>query len=209
MKRALFLDRDGTLIQPRRQPSDPGDLVLSQGVCPLLRTFQQAGWEVILVANDSGIASGSVTGEMLDRLHDRLRDMLGVWGIELNAIQSCSHRVDAVVPHVAIPCRCRKPRPGMLLRAADTRDIDLRRSWMIGDDLYDVEAGNRAGCRTVLVDLGTEPAPDRPERRPALVAGTTADALRAIAFAEGLLPLSAPPPRYRPAQWMAYAGARR
>jgi D-glycero-D-manno-heptose 1,7-bisphosphate phosphatase len=97
----------------------------------------------------------------------------------------------------------------MLLRAAAERNIDLSRSWMIGDILDDVEAGNRAGCRTVLVDLGTERLPERPERWPRLVARSTADALRQVAFAEDLRPLSAPPPRYRPPQWSQAAAARR
>jgi D-glycero-D-manno-heptose 1,7-bisphosphate phosphatase len=209
VKRALFLDRDGTLVEPRHYPSDPSDLVLHRDIGPLLRTFQRAGWELIVVTNQSGIARGYFTFETLERMHDRLREMLRVWGTELDAIQACPHHVDGIVPHLAVPCQCRKPRPGMLQRAAAERGIDLGRSWMIGDILDDVEAGNRAGCRTVLIDLGTEPAPDRPERRPDLVARTTADALHAIAFAEQIRPVSAPPPRYQPARWFGHSAVSR
>jgi D-glycero-D-manno-heptose 1,7-bisphosphate phosphatase len=186
MKPALFLDRDGTLVEPRHYPSDPNDLVLNPGIGPLLRTMQRSGWELIVVTNQSGIARGYFTEATLERMHDRLREMFRVWGIELDAIHACPHHVAGVIPHLAVPCRCRKPQPGMLLRAATERGIDLARSWMIGDILDDVEAGRRAGCRTALVDRGTESAPDRP----------------------ALMPLTAPPPRYRPAQWSGQAARR-
>jgi D-glycero-D-manno-heptose 1,7-bisphosphate phosphatase len=201
MKRALFLDRDGTLVEPRHYPSDPSDLVLHRDIGPLLRTFQWAGWELIVVTNQSGIARGYFTVEKLERMHDRLREMLRVWGVELNAIHACPHHIDGVIPHLAVPCQCRKPNPGMLRKAAAEREIDLARSWMLGDILDDVEAGNRAGCQTALIDLGTEMPPPRPERWPTLVAPSTAAALRAIAFRENLTPRAAPPPRYRPPQW--------
>ena len=209
MKRALFIDRDGTLVEPRHYPSTPGDLVMSPGIGPLLRTFQRAGWELIVVTNQSGIARGYFTEHQLELMHDRLRQMLRVWGVELDAIHYCPHHVDGTISHLAVPCACRKPQPGMLLRAAAERGIDPSRSWMVGDILDDIEAGNRAGCRTVLVDLGTEQSPDRPERWPRLVARSTADALAKIAFAEDLVPLSTPPPPFRPARWYSAAAAAR
>lgn len=209
MKRALFLDRDGTLVEPRHYPSDPKCLVLRPEIGPLLRDFQRCGWELIVVTNQSGIARGYFTEEMLERMHDRLREMLGVWGVELNAIYACPHHIDGIISHLAVHCRCRKPRPGMLLKAAAERDIDLSRSWMIGDILDDIEAGNKAGCRSVLVDLGTEQLPKSPIRWPRLVARSTAEALRKIAFAEDLMALTAPPTHYRPPHWTSLTGARR
>ena len=205
MKRALFLDRDGTLVEPRHYPSCPEDLVLSQGIGPLLRKFQASGWDLIVVTNQSGIARGFFTELDLERMHDKLREMLRVWGVELNAIHYCPHHVDGAIPHLAFPCHCRKPQPGMLLEAAAARDLDLTRSWMIGDILDDVEAGNRAGCQTVLVDLGTEQSPGHPHRWPRMVAQSTADALRQVAFAEDLTPLSAVPPPFRPRKWYSAA----
>ncbi|MCC7022362.1 MAG: HAD family hydrolase [Thermomicrobiales bacterium] len=209
MKRALFLDRDGTLVEPRHYPSTPSDLVLQPGIGPLLRMFAAAGWELVVVTNQSGLARGYFTEEALERMHDRLREMLRVWGVELHAIYACPHHIEGIVPHLAVHCRCRKPQPGMLLEAAEDRGIDLSRSWMVGDILDDVEAGNRAGCRTVLVDLGTEGVPDRPERWPRLVARSTADALRQIAFAEELLPPQALPVPSRTSLWSSAVAARR
>jgi D-glycero-D-manno-heptose 1,7-bisphosphate phosphatase len=156
MKRALFLDRDGTLVEPRHYPSCPEDLVLSPEIGPLLRMFQTSGWELVVVTNQSGVARGFFTEHDLECMHDRLREMLRVWGVELSAIVFCPHHVDGAVPHLAIPCSCRKPQPGMLLEVAAARDIDLARSWMVGDILDDVECGHRAGCRTALVDNANE-----------------------------------------------------
>jgi D-glycero-D-manno-heptose 1,7-bisphosphate phosphatase len=201
MKRALFLDRDGTLVEPRHYPSCPEDLVLSPEIGPLLRMFQTSGWELIVITNQSGIARGFFTEHDLECMHDRLREMLRVWGVELSAIVFCPHHVDGAVPHLAVHCSCRKPQPGMLLEAAAARDIDLTRSWMIGDILDDVEAGNRAGCQTVLVDLGTEKCPEHPGRWPRTVARSTADALRYIAVVEDLLPASSAPPQIMPRAW--------
>jgi D-glycero-D-manno-heptose 1,7-bisphosphate phosphatase len=95
----------------------------------------------------------------------------------------------------------------MLLDAAAAQNIDLVRSWMIGDILDDVEAGNRAGCQTVLVDLGTEQCPEHPGRWPRIVARSTADALRSIAVAEDLLPVSSAPPQIMPRAWYSATAA--
>jgi D-glycero-D-manno-heptose 1,7-bisphosphate phosphatase len=205
MNRALFLDRDGTLVAPRHYPSRPSDLILQPGIGPRLRMFQDAGWELIVVTNQSGLARGYFTEEALECMHDHLRQMLSVWGVTLSAIQACPHHVDGIIPHLAISCDCRKPRPGMLLKAAHERKIELSRSWMVGDILDDIEAGNRAGCQSVLVDLGTERLPDTRERWPRFVARSTAEALDYIAFAEDLRPHRSPPSRYRPSQWSAAA----
>jgi D-glycero-D-manno-heptose 1,7-bisphosphate phosphatase len=187
LKRALFLDRDGTLVEPRHYPSRPEDLALARETGPWLRVFQRAGWALVVITNQSGIARGYFTEEDLGRMHDRLREMLRKWGVELDAIHYCPHHVDGIIPHFAVPCGCRKPEPGMLLAAASALGIDLPRSWMVGDILDDVAAGNRAGCRTVLVDLGTEQLPTLPDRRPTFTARSTAEALRRIAECEALI----------------------
>jgi D-glycero-D-manno-heptose 1,7-bisphosphate phosphatase len=209
VKRALFLDRDGTLVEPRHYPSRPEDLVLSAGIGPLLRTFQDAGWELVVITNQSGLARGLFTEDDLAKMHAWLREMLGDWAVELNAIQFCPHHIDGVIPHLAVACNCRKPAPGMLLNAARERDIDLSRSWMIGDILDDIEAGHRAGCRAALVDLGTEALPASEIRWPDLIAPTTAEALALIAIAEGLRSGSLPPTRYQPTRWSQTAAVTR
>jgi D-glycero-D-manno-heptose 1,7-bisphosphate phosphatase len=142
-------------------------------------------------------------------MHSWLREMLREWEVELNAIQFCPHHIEGIVTHLAVPCDCRKPRPGMLLNAARERDIDLAQSWMIGDILDDIEAGNRAGCRTALVDLGTESLPENDVRWPDLVARTTAQALEQIAIAEGLLTSRTTQTRYQPARWSQTAAVTR
>ncbi len=98
-------------------------------------------------------------------------------------------------------CTCRKPQPGMVLRAASELQLDLARSWMVGDILADVEAGNRAHCRTVLVDLGTESRPSAPIRMPDIVARSTRHALDAIAAVEGLTPTCEL--TYAPQRWQS------
>jgi D-glycero-D-manno-heptose 1,7-bisphosphate phosphatase len=106
--------------------------------------------------------------------------------VRLDAIYHCPHHPDGAIPELAVRCTCRKPQPGMVLRAAADLGLDARRSWLVGDILDDVEAGKRAGCRTILVDLGTEPPPERAARRPGYVARDTRHALQIIMAVEGL-----------------------
>ena len=118
----------------------------------------------------------------------------------LSGIYYCPHHVDGVIPELTIRCDCRKPRPGLLLRAAAELHLDLRCSWFVGDILDDIEAGNRAGCRTILVDLGTEQLPTAIRRCPTFVARDSCHALRMIQAIESLdaeLELT-----YRPARWL-------
>lgn len=195
---ALFIDRDGTLVEARHYPSRPEDLVLYPGIGPGLRLLRDAGWKLVVVTNQSGIARGLFTEDDLALMHDHLRAGLAAEGVAIDAIFHCPHHPDGARPDLAIACDCRKPRPGMLRTAAGELAIDLAASWMVGDILDDVEAGNRAGCRTVLVDLGTESPPTFPDRRPTAVARDTAHALAIVAAAAGLGPA---PDRYRPSRW--------
>jgi D-glycero-D-manno-heptose 1,7-bisphosphate phosphatase len=184
--RALFLDRDGTLVHPSHYPSRPADLRLYDGVGPALRRLQDAGLRLVLITNQSGIARGYFSAGDLDAMHAYLAGKLADWGVRLAGIYYCPHHPEGTIPELAIICDCRKPRPGMLLRAAQELQTDLWRSWFIGDILDDVEAGNRAGCRTILVDLGTESQPGAPPRRPDFVAHDTLHALAIVAACEGL-----------------------
>jgi D-glycero-D-manno-heptose 1,7-bisphosphate phosphatase len=201
--RAIFLDRDGTLVQPRHYPSRPEELVLADGVIPELRAFQVAGWRFVVITNQSGIARGLFTEDDLARMHDALRQNLGAQGVNLDDIYYCPHHPDGVVETFAIECDCRKPQPGLLFRAAADLGIDPGRSWFVGDILDDIEAGSRAGCRTALVDLGTESPPRSAVRYPTLIAPDTATALRMIRFVEGMGP--AIDVTYRPPSWSAGA----
>lgn len=197
--RAVFLDRDGTLVEARHYPSRPADLVVYPGIVPELRRLQAAGFRLVLITNQSGLARGYFRQEDLDRMHEWLREELRREGVSLDAIYHCPHHPEGTVPDLAIACECRKPKPGMLLRAAADLDLDLARSWFVGDILDDVEAGNAAGCRTVLVDLGTERPPDRPARCPAFIGRDSVHALKIIQSVEGI----GPPVElcYRPLTW--------
>lgn len=177
---AVFLDRDGTLVHPRHYPSRPEELILYEGIGPALRALQGAGFRLVVITNQAGIARGYFTTGDLDRMHDHLRRELAGDGVHLDGIYYCPHHVEGVIPELAVPCGCRKPRAGLLLRAARDLDLDLAGSWMIGDILDDMEAGKRAGCRTILVDLGTETLPAAFPRQPDIVAPDTLRALRII-----------------------------
>ena len=190
-QKALLLDRDGTLVHPRRYPSRPDDLLLYDGICPELRDLQLAGFRLIVITNQAGIARGYFTEADLQLMHKHLQRELALYSVHLDAIYYCPHHPDGVVPALVVRCDCRKPQPGMLLRAAADLDLDLHASWFVGDILDDVEAGNRAGCRTILVDLGTEKLPieDRsiaPLRCPTFIAPDTLNALRMIKASEDI-----------------------
>jgi D-glycero-D-manno-heptose 1,7-bisphosphate phosphatase len=200
--RALFLDRDGTLVQPRHYPTRPEDLCVYPGIDRELRRLQEAGFKLVVITNQSGLARDLFTKADLRRMHAYLIAELARSNVRLDGIYYCPHHPDGVIPDLAIRCRCRKPEPGMLLQAAADLGLDLAGSWVVGDILDDVEAGNRVGCRSILVDLGTESPPDRPTRRPDFVARDTRHALRMIRAMEQCGPavdLTYCPPAWRPA----------
>ena len=182
--KAVFLDRDGTLVHSRHYPSRPQDLYLYDGVCKELQDLRHAGLQLVVVTNQSGIARGYFTEQDLQRMHAYLAQQLASHDVQLQGIYHCPHHPDGIVPGLARRCDCRKPAPGMLLQAASDLQLDLRASWFVGDILDDIEAGNRAGCRTILVDLGTERLPEKAMRRPLFVARNTVHALRIIKDAE-------------------------
>ncbi|MFF2816317.1 D-glycero-alpha-D-manno-heptose-1,7-bisphosphate 7-phosphatase [Kitasatospora cineracea] len=184
---AVLLDRDGTLTEPRHYPSSPAELVLQPGIGAPLRGLRELGVALVVVTNQSGLARGLFTPQDLDAMHRHLRSRLRALGVRLDGIYHCPHHPDGTVPELAVRCRCRKPGPGLLLRAAEDLHLDLARSWMVGDFASDVGAGRRAGCRTALVGpAAADPAPDSPA--PDLRAPTTARALELIAGAFGGTP---------------------
>ena len=148
---AVFLDRDGTLTQPRHYPKSPADLVLQPGVGGPLRALQHMGVALVLVTNQSGLARGFFAAGDLTSMHEHLQERLAVEGVRLDGIYVCPHHPAGRVLSLAVRCRCRKPEAGLLLRAAQELNLDLERSWMVGDLITDVRAGRRAGCRTAWV----------------------------------------------------------
>jgi histidinol-phosphate phosphatase family protein len=155
-KRAVFLDKDGTLVVDVAYNVDPARLTLTPRAGEALRLLQDLGYELVVVSNQSGIARGLFSERALDAVRAKLDDLLGAYGVRLTESVYCPHHPDGSVGAYAVACRCRKPEPGLLRGAASRHDIDLHRSWMIGDILDDVEAGRRAGCATILVNAGGE-----------------------------------------------------
>ena len=154
MNRAVFLDRDGTLNREVNYLADPAQLELLPGVAEGLSRLARAHWLLCVVTNQSGVARGLVSEEALDAIHGRLREMLASEGAHLDWIGHCPHHPEHGPPDLRRACDCRKPEPGLLLRAAAELDIDLTRSWMVGDSARDLEAGRSAGCRSILVGTG-------------------------------------------------------
>jgi D-glycero-D-manno-heptose 1,7-bisphosphate phosphatase len=156
MKRAVFLDKDGTLIHDVPYNADPDLVVLEDNCTEGLRLLCEKGYELFVISNQSGIACGYFSEDDLYAVENKLRSLLDAENIQLSGFYFCPHYANGIVYEYAVECYCRKPMPGMLLHAAEANDIDLSSSWMIGDILNDVEAGNRAGCKTILLDNGNE-----------------------------------------------------
>ena len=152
--KAVFLDRDHTIIDDPGYLSDPDAVRLLPGVTPAIKSLAQAGYKIVVVTNQSGIARGLLTEEALERVHAEMCRQLSADGAHLDAIYYCPYHVEGTVEQYAIESDLRKPKPGMMLRAAEELGLDLSASWMVGDGPGDVEAGQRAGCRTVRLRTG-------------------------------------------------------
>ncbi len=154
--KAIFLEKDGTLIDDIPYDANPRRITLCSGAGAALRLLARLDFRFFVVSNQDGVAHGDFDEADLAAVQSRLTDLLFREQLSLDGFYYCPHHPDGHVTPYAIECLCRKPMPGMLVRAARENNIDLQSSWMIGDILNDVEAGNRAGCRTVLIDKGNE-----------------------------------------------------
>jgi D-glycero-D-manno-heptose 1,7-bisphosphate phosphatase len=153
-KRVVFLDRDGTLAEDLGPVARFEDLRIFSWVPDTLRTIQDYGYGLVIVTNQSGVANGKVSLMEVTVVHRRLCDALAADGVHLLGVLCCPHHPHGTVPPFAAVCHCRKPKPGLLLQAAWEFDIDLGRSWMVGDNITDLQAGWAAGCRVALVMTG-------------------------------------------------------
>jgi heptosyltransferase II len=173
--RALFIDRDGTLTVEKHFISDPAEVELVPGAAEALLAMKQRGFKLIVVSNQSGIARGFFTHREVNRVNDRLVELLGAQGVTLDGIYFCPHHTNGAVAEYAVPCTCRKPHPGLAERAARELGIDLRRSVVIGDKLDDLNLGQVIGARSILVRTGygrkseERIAQRSSDRRPAIV----------------------------------------
>jgi histidinol-phosphate phosphatase family protein len=153
---AIFLDKDGTLVEDVPYNVDPARIRLAPGAGSGLRRLRDAAYRLFVVSNQSGVARGFFPESALVEVEAELRRLLAELGVALDGFYYCPHHPEGAVDAYSASCSCRKPGPGMVLRAAEEHGLDLGRSWLIGDILDDVEAGRRAGCRTVLLDNGHE-----------------------------------------------------
>ena len=182
MNKAAFLDRDGVIN--KKAPGEgyitrSEDFQLLPGVAEAISLLNRAGFLVIVVTNQRGIARGLFTHSNLSQIHDKMTRDLAASGARLDAVYFCPHDKEP-------PCDCRKPSPGMILTAAAEHDIDLCNSWMIGDSESDREAGNRAGCRTFMIS----PQPPNPGNDAGLSADSLLGAVQKIISFAGTPPSS-------------------
>jgi D-glycero-D-manno-heptose 1,7-bisphosphate phosphatase len=178
---AVFIDKDGTLVHNIPHNVDPARIRLTTGALTGLRRLHEAGFRLIVVTNQAGIAHGLFPEHALRAVEHRLRMLLDDAGLPLDGFYYCPHDPAGSVQAYAVSCDCRKPRPGLIVRAARERGIDLARSWFVGDILNDVEAGRAASCRTVLVDNGNETEWRlSPERMPHWIADDLSETARLI-----------------------------
>ena len=151
-RRAVFLDRDGTLNVDREYVGTPEDVELVPNAAEGARMLAGAGFVLVVVSNQSGIARGYFTDHAADAVDRRVADLLAAHGVTIAASYRCPHLPDAPLPEFAIACDCRKPLPGLIHCAAADLSLDVKRSWAIGDRPRDIAAGAAAGCRTIAVD---------------------------------------------------------
>ncbi|MDX2215231.1 MAG: HAD family hydrolase [Oculatellaceae cyanobacterium bins.114] len=155
-RRAVFLDKDGTLIHNVPYNVDPDKIDLTDGAAIALQQMHAAQYALIVITNQSGVARGYFPETALAAVEHRLHELFATVGVPLTGFYYCPHHPQGNIPFYSIECDCRKPKPGLIYQAAQEHKIDLTQSWFIGDILHDVEAGRAAGCRTVLLDNGNE-----------------------------------------------------
>jgi len=156
VKRAVFLDKDGTLI-----PDIPFNvrtelITLSENMLSGLRLLQELGYIFIVISNQPGVEMGYFGHKEVLEVANRLEVLLAKKGIVLSGFYYCPHSPNGIQSVLKGGCNCRKPKPGLLVRAAKEHHIHLGSSWMIGDILNDIEAGNLAGCKTIMINNGNE-----------------------------------------------------
>lgn len=160
MSAAIFLDRDGVLIEDVDLLTNPDDIRILEDVPQALRSLKEAGFRLIVISNQTVVARGLVSEQEVQAINagvERLLKQAG--GPHLDGFYFCPHHPNATLPAYRVVCECRKPRPGLLLQAAREHNLNLIASFVVGDRITDIIAGARAGCRTVLAQTGKHEAP--------------------------------------------------
>ena len=155
-QKAIFLDRDGTVNIYKGFVRNITEFELIPGVADAIKSINESGYLCIIVTNQPVIARGEVTFEQLNDIHNKLETLLGLEGAYVDGIYFCPHHphkgFEGEIQELKIDCACRKPKPGMLIKAAEDFNIDLTQSYMVGDGENDIKAGISAGCKAVLIN---------------------------------------------------------
>jgi len=168
-QKAVFLDRDDTLVNDPGYIQRPEQVLLLPGAAEALIQLKRLGYLIVIVTNQSGVARGLITEEQLELIHQRLKKLFAAEGADIDAIYYCPYHPEGTVKDFSMESNLRKPNAGMFFQAEEDLDIDLEQSWMIGDSYRDIKAGKAAGCHTILVDVPgkirekkkDDPEPDR------------------------------------------------
>jgi len=192
MEKAVFLDRDGVVNEmiyyPEHgivdSPFTAAQFRLLPHVAETIKTLHEGGFKVIIVSNQPGIAKNHFSEAVFEETREKMHRELEREGVAVDGEFYCLHHPEAKVARFKAVCDCRKPKPGLLLQAAETMDIDLTESWMIGDGLTDIEAGEKAGCRTILlgrINGGLCQMIEQTNARPDFITANLREAARVIA----------------------------
>ena len=160
-RKAIFLDRDGTVIHHVHLMHKIQDLKFFKDSASVIKSFNQLGFLVIIITNQPVVARGLVTKKEVDEIHAVLVDRLKIKGARIDAVYFCPHHPEANLKRYRLMCACRKPEPGMLLKAISKFNIDPKKSYMIGDSMIDIVAGKKSKLRTILVGTGPGHALDK------------------------------------------------
>ena len=177
---AVFLDRDGTLLEEAGYLDRLERLIFFPFTIDAVRLLNRAGFAVVVVTNQAGIARDIFKEAFVAEAHRHITERLVAGGARVDRFYYCPHHPEAVVEEFRRMCDCRKPQPGMLTRAAADLDLALDRSFVVGDRWHDLEAGQRVGARTLLVRTGygrTEEASPKPEVRPSAIVENVMEAV--------------------------------
>jgi D-glycero-D-manno-heptose 1,7-bisphosphate phosphatase len=178
---AVFFDRDGVLIEDSHYVAGVHEVRLIPGVAEAVRRVQAAGFATVVVTNQSGVARGMFAEDVVHQVHKHIE---AETGLRFDRWEHCPHHTDGTVPQFTFACDCRKPKPGMLRRAAAALGLDLSASWLIGDRESDLQAALAAGCRSILVKTGYGPNvpvhEPNPERKLVAVVPSVVEAVETI-----------------------------
>jgi D-glycero-D-manno-heptose 1,7-bisphosphate phosphatase len=154
MNKAVFLDRDGTILDELGYLTPSSTVVIYPWSADSIRLLKRAGYTVVMITNQGGIGLGLYDHDFVKATHDQLTRQFAEAGAEIDAWYYCPHHPEAVVEEYRVACGCRKPAPGMLNDAARDLHLELSKSWVVGDQWRDVQLAHVAGCRSVLLRTG-------------------------------------------------------